>query len=149
MKYGMLASAVVAAGVMQAASLGAGSPAAQGQTSSSGATKWTVARTTWGDPDLQGKWAVAETGTAMERPREFGDHQFLTDKELADRIASLSKRAPANDSDDAAFPEIKKTAPAHEKGIRGEEYNRFWVEDRKSTRLNSSHIQKSRMPSSA
>ena len=128
MKYEMLASAVVVAGVMQAASLGSGSPAAQGQTSSSGTTKWTLARTAWGDPDLQGKWAVAETGTAMERPREFGDRQFLTDKELADRIASLSRRAPANDSDDAAFPEIKKTAPAHEKGISGEEYNRFWVD---------------------
>jgi hypothetical protein len=127
----MLASAMVVAGAIgaiQGISLHSGSAAAQGQSSAGGTTKWTVARTAWGDPDLQGKWAVVETGTPMERPKEFANREFLTDKELADRIAALSKQAPADDGDDAAFPALKKTAPAHEKGIRGEEYNRFWVD---------------------
>lgn len=128
MNYRMLASVAVVAGIIQAASVGSSSAPAQGQTPSGATTKWTLARTAWGDPDLQGKWAMAETGTPMERPREFGSRELLTDKELADRIAALSKSAPVDNSDDAAFPEIKKTAPAHEKGIRGEEYNRFWVD---------------------
>ena len=83
MKYGLLASAAVVAGLMQATSLGSGSVAAQGQSSSSATTKWTLGRTAWGDPDLQGKWAMGDTGTPMERPKEFGNREFLTDAELA------------------------------------------------------------------
>src|SRR5262245_41510245 len=130
MRWRILASAVVVASAVGTIALGSGAVAAQGQNSARGATKSTVGRTAWGDPDLQGKWSVAETGTPMERPKEFGNREFLTDKEMADRIAQLSNRAPSAPADyaDPAFPELKKSAPAHEKGIRGEEYNRFWVD---------------------
>ena len=129
MKWGTLASAVVLATAVGTIAPGSGSVAAQKQNSAGGATKW-AERTGWGDPDLQGKWSVAETGTPMERPKEFANREFLTDKEVADRVAALTRSAPPAEGGgaDPAFPELKKTAPAHEKGIRGEEYNRFWVD---------------------
>ena len=92
MKYGLLASAAVVAGAMLVSSLGIGSVAAQGQSTPGGATKWTVGRTAWGDPDFQGKWAIAETGTPMERTKEFANREFLTDEELATKIADARKR---------------------------------------------------------
>ena len=130
MKYRILACAIVITGVAQAEWLSSRSVAAQGQAGAGAAAKAAVARTAWGDPDLQGKWAVAETGTPMERPKEFGNRELVTDQELAARIASVRKEAPKDDGNpaDPAFPDIKKSSPAHEKGIRGEEYNRFWVD---------------------
>src|SRR5437867_3965069 len=128
MKWRSVASAVVVASAVGMIAPGSGSVAGQRQNSTGGAAKWTVGRAAWGDPDLQGKWAVAETGTPMERSKEFANREFLTDKEMADRTAELTKSAPPADGDDPAFPELKKTAPAHEKGIRGQEYNRFWVD---------------------
>jgi hypothetical protein len=130
-KHGTLASAaIIVAGIMQAASLGAGAAGGQGQTRAGTTTKWASPRTAWGDPDLQGKWEVVETGTPMERPKEFGNREFLTDQELAARMANLSKSSSSSDDPDAdvAFPDNKKRAPEHEKGIRGEEYNKFWVD---------------------
>src|SRR5438876_4738919 len=129
MKWRTLASTVVVATAVGTIAPGSGSVAAQRQNSTGGATKWAAGRTAWGDPDLQGKWEVTETGTPMERPKEFANREFLTDQELAARIANLSKPTSPDDPDaDVAFPENKKAAPEHEKGIRGEEYNKFWVD---------------------
>src|SRR2546425_1893176 len=124
MKHGLLASAAVVAGLMQAASLGSGSAAAQGQSSSGATTKWTVGRTAWGDPDLQGKWAMGDTGTPMERPKEFGNREFLTDAELTARVAALRRKAPESEEERTAT--APQRAPEHEKGIRYQEYNAFW-----------------------
>ena len=104
-----------------AASLAAQAPGA------GAAAKWTPARTAWGHPDLQGKWAMADTGTPMERPKEFGDREFLTDQELAAKIAAgRGNDGSAADDADRRAPK-SRTQPEHEKGIRGEEYNRFWA----------------------
>src|SRR4030095_5961860 len=54
-------------------------------------------RTAWGDPDLQGVWNFA-TLTPLERPRELGEKEGLTEKEAAEfeketlkeRLATLS-----------------------------------------------------------
>jgi hypothetical protein len=124
MNHGLLASAAVVAGLMQAASLGWGSAAAQGQSSSSATTKWTVGRTAWGDPDLQGKWAMADNGTPMERPKEFGNRELLTDAELAARVAALRRQAPESEEERTAT--APQRAPEHERGIRYQEYNAFW-----------------------
>ncbi len=55
-----------------------------------GITKpWTNQRTPWGDPNLQGIWSSGYVETAMERPKEFGGREFLTDadvKAAIDRI---------------------------------------------------------------
>src|ERR1700687_3579459 len=121
----MLASAIVVAGAIQGISLHSGSAVAQGQNSAGGTTKWTGARTAWGDPDLQGKWLVAETGTPLERPKELGNREFFTDQELATRIAAVRNQPPP---DDEHAGTVRQAAPEHERGIRGEEYNRFWVD---------------------
>ena len=67
MKYGLLASIFIAA-VGQVAWLGAGLLAAQGQNIAGAATDWTVPRTAWGDPDLQGKWSTARRAHADGAP---------------------------------------------------------------------------------
>ena len=53
---------------------------------------WT-ARTSWGDPDLQGEWTPdGEYGVPLERPAEFGTRQFLTDAEYAKRMDDVKVR---------------------------------------------------------
>ena len=53
---------------------------------------WT-ARTSWGDPDLQGEWTTeGEYGVPLERPAEFGTRQFLTDAEYAKRMDDVKVR---------------------------------------------------------
>jgi hypothetical protein len=52
------------------------------------AADWTPPRTSWGDPDLQGVWDY-RTITPLERPRDFGNREFLTTEEAA----ALEKRA--------------------------------------------------------
>jgi hypothetical protein len=129
MKYRLVVSIAAAVGVLPLALHNVAPLAAQGQ-SSGGRPGWTAPKTAWGDPDLQGKWSMAETGTPMERPAEFGNRELLTDQEFAAKQAARKPAAsgPSEDAD-PAFPEIKKAAAnSHEKGIRGEEYNRFWVD---------------------
>ena len=45
-------------------------------------------KTPWGDPDLQGVWPGTDmVGTPLERPRDFGARNVLTDQEYAQRQA--------------------------------------------------------------
>jgi hypothetical protein len=64
----------------------------------------------------------------MERPKELGNREFLTDQEVKARIAALRTQPPPDDENAQI---VRKGAPEHEKGIRGEEYNRFWVDSPK------------------
>ena len=60
-------------------------------------------RTPWGDPDLQGDWtSEPEYGVPFERPAEFGERQWLTDKEFAERLAQAQRR----DEDDVAAIDV-------------------------------------------
>ena len=59
----------------------------------------TPARTSWGDPDLRGTWPLQNINDAripLERPRELAGREWLTDGELADRLAAAERS-------DAAF----------------------------------------------
>src|SRR5262245_9492324 len=49
------------------------------QASAAGATgaKYSVPKTPWGDPDLEGVWQTELTSTPLERPRALGTRQFL------------------------------------------------------------------------
>ena len=52
-----------------------------------------TARTSWGDPDLQGEWtSEGEYGVPFERPPQFGTRQFLTDDEYARRLEDVRVR---------------------------------------------------------
>jgi hypothetical protein len=49
----------------------------------SAADDFTPSRTPWGDPNLQGIWGLGYTFTALERPDNLGEKQFLTDAEIS------------------------------------------------------------------
>ncbi len=55
---------------------------ATGETQNREDASWTVPRTPWGDPDLQGLWNNSTT-TPLERPTEYANKEFLTPEELA------------------------------------------------------------------
>ena len=78
-----LVAAGALAAVFAAALLGA-VPAA-GQAQDDGA--YTVSRTPWGDPDFQGSWEN-RSPVPLERPAEFGDREFMTEEEAAERANS-------------------------------------------------------------
>jgi hypothetical protein len=70
---------------------GGGAPTSDGKAADAGAPG--ALRTAWGDPDLQGVWENLER-TALERPKEFGTREFMTEEEAAAR----AKRTPTNTS---------------------------------------------------
>jgi hypothetical protein len=54
------------------------------------APAYTVRRTPWGDPDLQGVWSSDDTsGIPMSRPEQFGDRLYLNEQELAERSGNV------------------------------------------------------------
>jgi hypothetical protein len=64
-----------------------------GNTSNGGAASAT-ARTSWGDPDLQGIFTTDdEVRVPVERPRELGTRAVLTEEEMAARLREAEKRA--------------------------------------------------------
>lgn len=51
---------------------------------------YTVPRTPWGDPDLQGVWSSDDmSGIPMSRPESFGDRLYQTDEEFAARAKQV------------------------------------------------------------
>lgn len=91
-----------------------------GQTGTGTAKSWN-ARTSDGQPDLQGVWNFS-TPTPLERPSKFVGREFLTDEEaeaLSSEAASRDRRA-ANAQADV-----------------GQAYNEFWSERGKPTKRTS------------
>ena len=61
------------------------------------ARSWTVPRTPWGDPDIQGLWPSNDMqGTPYERPESFGTRATLTDEEFAARQEARARQAKAD-----------------------------------------------------
>ena len=53
-----------------------------------------VARTPWGDPDLQGTYTSDDSlRVPANRPEEFGDRRFLNQEEYNERVQQLGERA--------------------------------------------------------
>jgi hypothetical protein len=73
-----------------------GSQADAALQSAAKATTAELQRTPWGDPDLEGIWAVGYTFTPLERPKEHAGKEFLTD----DEIAALEKSHAERNSGD-------------------------------------------------
>src|ERR1700758_156824 len=89
----------------------AGLAIAQAPKAAGTAKKWTPPHTPWGDPDLQGIWSNS-TITPIERPKELGEKEFLTD----DQETELEKRA--------AQSRVDSPPPKGDPGT----YNQFWFE---------------------
>ncbi|HUQ53594.1 MAG TPA: hypothetical protein VM692_15310 [Gammaproteobacteria bacterium] len=64
------------------------------------ASSYTVPRTPWGDPDLQGKWPGTEmVGVPMQRDEKLGLRNELTDEEFADRERRAVLQEEADNAD--------------------------------------------------
>jgi hypothetical protein len=56
------------------------------------APAFTVRRTSWGDPDLQGVWSSDDTaGIPLQRPEKYGEKLYLSDEEYADRAKQVER----------------------------------------------------------
>jgi hypothetical protein len=66
---------------------------AQRQAAPASASKpWTLSKTPWGDPDLQGVWTSDNNfSVPLERPAGVADKVFLDGKDLEDALAARSK----------------------------------------------------------
>jgi hypothetical protein len=73
-------------------SLGVAAVAAQ---SVSPAKPYSVPRTPWGDPDLQGMWP-GNISAPLQRPADLGERSTLTDAEFAQREAQARAQAEAD-----------------------------------------------------
>ena len=60
--------------------------------STNGSKGAAVAKTPWGDPDLQGIWGAGYLLTPLERPARFANKEFLTDEE----VTALEKEQATN-----------------------------------------------------
>jgi hypothetical protein len=79
--------------------LAGSSAVAQGEA----ASDWTHPRTSWGEPDLRGMWPIGHlTGTPLQRPPQFGEREYLTDEEFAERQARLEAAAARYDNEESA-----------------------------------------------
>ena len=57
-------------------------------------------RTSWGDPDLEGKWPGTNMGgVPLQRPESFGTRNVLTDDEFAARQATAARQVAQDNAD--------------------------------------------------
>lgn len=58
-------------------------------------------RTSWGDPDLQGKWpSTAMVGVPMQRSEDLGERNWLSEEEFLERVARAERQ---EETDSAGF----------------------------------------------
>ena len=117
--------------------------------------KGPVPKTAWRHPDLQGIW-LDEFDTPLERPRRYADKEFFTDEDRAEQDKERSgnigrnERAEVGSRQDVAgaynavFTSAKPTGRRTSLVVdppngRIPALTDQMKEDRKSTRLNSSH----------
>jgi hypothetical protein len=61
------------------------------------AKTWTLPKTLWGDPDLQGLWPATDMiNVPMQRPANFGTRAVLTPEEYAVREQAAQRTAAAD-----------------------------------------------------
>ena len=66
--------------------------------------QYTVPRTPWGDPDLQGVWSSDDTANIpTSRPANFGDRMYMTDEEFKTRQATVEKGVQSGESAEGSF----------------------------------------------
>jgi hypothetical protein len=87
-----------------------------GSTKASTAKSWKVPRTAWGHPDLQGIWNNGTT-TALERPADLADREFLSDEEWAARAKEVASRAEKRPDDPLADVELAYNNEWWDRGV--------------------------------
>jgi hypothetical protein len=89
---------------------------AMGQTlkAAPAAKSWTLPKTPWGDPDLQGTWTSDDCiGTPLNRPANFGDRLSYTEQELAQRQSQLAKQQQNDLKESVADQRVGTGPPPH------------------------------------
>ena len=108
--------------------------------------RYVAPKTSWGDPDLQEIWSTEDLrDIPYERPDEVQGRTLLTDQEFAEREATTKRAASRGQT---GFGNGSKTRAFRQTSLIAGD-GKYPALDRKSTRLNSSHVSESRMPSSA
>ena len=130
-----MSAAVAVLAVVSLASVSTRGQAPAAAPKNAAATTWTVLRTPWGEPDLQGVWRY-EGAAPLERPKEFGAREFLTDAEMAQRAEAEAKMLAAKRAGETNGPAVGRRS-VEESPIRGNEYNAFWQETFRERRLNN------------
>jgi hypothetical protein len=102
-------TALMGAAVLRPANLAGQSAAAK--------KPWTLSRTPWGEPDLQGKWSYA-TITPLERPNGQASKEVLTGEEVA--ALNEGARTDADRRDGGADADLARA------------YNAYWYDRGKS-----------------
>ena len=65
---------------------------------------YSVPRTPWGDPDLQGVWSSDDTANIpTSRPANFGDRMYMTDDEFKTRQAAVAKGVQSAENAEGSF----------------------------------------------
>ena len=118
---GMLAMAIAVAqppAAAQAPSTVVSKKAASGAASKAAATKPGVARTPWGEPDIQGVWNDA-TSTPLQRPSSVGGKDVLNDEEEAEFAKELEHNLTRDRRDGPASVDVNRA------------YNEHWMDSRR------------------
>ena len=66
-------------------------------------TAYTVPRTPWGDPDLQGVWSSDDATMPLSRPQNLGDRLYQSDEEYAARVKQIENGVRAGESAIGSF----------------------------------------------
>jgi hypothetical protein len=68
------------------------------------AIKYSVPKTPWGDPDLQGVWSSDDTsGIPRERPKDLGNNLYLSDEAFAARVKQVETGIKRGETDIGSF----------------------------------------------
>jgi hypothetical protein len=68
------------------------------------AIPYTVPKTPWGDPDLQGVWSSDDTsGIPRERPKDLGNNLYLSDEAFAVRVKQVEQGVKRGETDIGSF----------------------------------------------
>jgi hypothetical protein len=117
---------VVAIGLVQT-TVGQGpSSSSPSESSAKSSASTATLKTGWGAPDLQGTWSNVSV-VPFERPKQYGERQFLTDAEHQKAVDVLLKRdeQPGRDSRSSQGKDIRGT----EKDV-ARAYNEHWFGDK-------------------
>ena len=87
------------------------------------ADNYTMPRTEWNQPDLQGVWSFVSS-TPLQRPQRFGTREFLTPEEVE---ADFIRQKEALEAANAREAELVVNPQASAAGSVGG-YNSFWFE---------------------
>ena len=93
--------AAAAAGCLALAALvSSSSLSGQSAPASAGTAKYSVPRTPWGDPDLQGKWPSTDlVGVPMQRDQKLGTRDVLTEDEFKARQEQSARQAAQDEAE--------------------------------------------------